>query len=180
MHSFFKQVVHDCKNFKNVCKMLANRHQHLQCYLLASGALFKRTDFVVKNGTLVPLSFSPLFSPLLQTAFPDSETVLWITKCIYHGIEYRTDLCVVDGFNGGLPTFCRIYAIAASGSKVLLLGISQASFYNEHMHSYEVENTDICHAHPFSELKDYYPLPIYTVKSKTFVTLKHFVSWRLA
>lgn len=35
-HSFFKQVVHDCKNFKNVCKMLANRHQHLQCYLLAS------------------------------------------------------------------------------------------------------------------------------------------------
>jgi len=179
-HSFFKHVVHDCKSFKNVCKMLANRHQRLQCYLFASGALFSRTDFVVKNGTLVPVSFSPLFSSLLQNVFPETDYLLWMTKCIYHGVEYRADLCVIDGFRSGLPTFCRICAIVASGSKILLLGISQASFYNEHLHSYEVEDTDICHVHPFNELKDYYPLPMYTVMSKTFVTLKHFVSWRFA
>ena len=178
-HSFFKRVVRECRNFKNVCKMLAVRHQRLQCYLFASGSLFRRTEFVVKNGTLVPLTFWPPFFQLLQNFLPETKTALSVTNCIYHGIEYRTDLCVIDGFDGGLPTFCRIYAIAASGPKVVLLGISQASFYNEHMHSYEVEDTDIYHVHPISELKDYYPLPMYVVQSKKFVTLKHYVSWRL-
>ena len=178
-HSFFKRVVNESKNFKNVCKMLSERHQRLQCYLMASGSLFNKTYFVVKNGVVVPLSFSPPFLPHLQSSFPGTDTILWIKNCRYNGIEYHSDLCIIDGFSGGLPTFCRIFAIAAHGAKALLLCVSQESFYNEHMHSYEVHDTGVYHVHSFAELKDYYPLPRYVIKSDNYVTLKHYVSWRL-
>lgn len=40
-HRFFKRVVHDTQNFKNVLKTLANRHQHMMAYHLSAPAFFK-------------------------------------------------------------------------------------------------------------------------------------------
>jgi len=97
-HSFFKDVIKDCGNFKNVCTMLAQRHQHLQCYLFASGNLFSRPGLVVRSGTLVSLSYSPYFESLLKLSFLGTDVLLWITKCQFNGIDNRANLYVIDGF----------------------------------------------------------------------------------
>jgi hypothetical protein len=178
-HAFFKHIIHDCKNFKNVTKMLAMRHQLLQCYLSTSGNLFQQSNTIVHGGTYVPLSYSPTFEMLLRSHFPGMDSVLLMTGCKFRGIEYRAGLYVIDGFACGLPTFCKIHAVVAHGNTICLLCVSQETSYNEHLHSYEVVDSSVCHVHQFSDLKDYYPLPGYNVKSKTYVTLKHFVSWRL-
>lgn len=40
-HRFFKRVVHNTQNFKNVLKTLATRHQHMVAYYLSAPSFFK-------------------------------------------------------------------------------------------------------------------------------------------
>lgn len=40
-HNFFKRIVSDSKNTKNILKTLANRHQLMQTYVLESSSFFK-------------------------------------------------------------------------------------------------------------------------------------------
>lgn len=40
-HRFFKRVVHDTQNFKNVLKTLADRHQYMVAYHLSASGFFK-------------------------------------------------------------------------------------------------------------------------------------------
>lgn len=40
-HKVFKKIVHDANNFKNILKMLAERHQKQMAYYLSSPAFFK-------------------------------------------------------------------------------------------------------------------------------------------
>jgi hypothetical protein len=40
-HRFFKRVIHDTQNFKNVVKTLATRHQHMVAYYLSAPSFIK-------------------------------------------------------------------------------------------------------------------------------------------
>ena len=57
-HRFFKRVVHDTQNFKNVLKTLANRHQHMVAYYLSAPTFFKPHQ-QTSNGSSVMVSVLP-------------------------------------------------------------------------------------------------------------------------
>jgi len=186
-HAFFKQVVRDCKNFKNIPKMLAARHQLLQCYLSESGALFSHGLSSVSKGDYVPRSFFPHFQFLLQARFPHIQMFTRLQHVTVNGTEYAPGLYVIDSFFCGLTQFCKIECIVGCGEDLLLLCVHQSCHYAEHLRSFVVEDTSDYHIHSVTELVDYYPLPGYVVKScattgcewETFVTMKHYVSWKL-
>ena len=60
-HSYFKKVIQTTQNFKNVTKMLSNRHQLLQAYLAQGSRLPE--DIVADN--LAPINFNLLSSDIL-------------------------------------------------------------------------------------------------------------------
>lgn len=107
-HAFFKQVVRDRKNFKNTPKMLATKLQLHQCYVDASGKLFRRHGLEVQSGNYVPLSFFQQFQTVIALKIPGVETVLNFERCPYNGVLYQSGLCVLCSFNCGLPQFCKI------------------------------------------------------------------------
>ena len=45
-HRFFKRVIHDTQNFKNVLKTLANRHQHMMAYHLSAPSFFRQPKHI--------------------------------------------------------------------------------------------------------------------------------------
>ena len=54
-HQYFKHLASTMGNYINICYSLAMRHQCLQCYLHASGAVVHTDDQEVGNGTCVCL-----------------------------------------------------------------------------------------------------------------------------
>ena len=125
---------------------------------------------------------------MLLAKFPYLNSVMQFKHCKYNGVCYSCGLYVIDGFQYGLPTFCKIEAIVEQHGEVYFLSVSQYSHYVEAFHSYEVEDSGVYHIHAIRDLVDYYPLPGYNmhnqlsipssavVEHKTLVTLKHFVS----
>jgi len=194
-HAFFKQVVRHCKNFKNIPKMLAARHQLLQCYLTASGILFSHGLSSVSKGDYVSSSHFRHFQTLLQTRFPHLSMFTRLQHATLNGTEYARGLYVIDGFCCGLPQFCKIECVVGCGEDLLLLCVHQSCHYTEHFRSYIVEDTSEYHLHSVNEITDYYPLPGYVINSRnskviesrsaavhawqTLVTMKHYVSWKL-
>ena len=48
-HAYFKSLALRIKNFKNIAKSLATRHQHKMCYLLSAGKnFFLKVSHLVK------------------------------------------------------------------------------------------------------------------------------------
>ncbi|KAL0994521.1 hypothetical protein UPYG_G00123420 [Umbra pygmaea] len=60
-HRFFKRVVHDAQNFKNILKTMAIRHQHMMAYHLAAPSFFK------------PKTQASRVDSVLVSALPESE-----------------------------------------------------------------------------------------------------------
>lgn len=48
-HSYFKKVVHDTQNFKNVLLTLSTKHQQMMAYYMDAEDLFKQTVYVEKG-----------------------------------------------------------------------------------------------------------------------------------
>jgi len=97
-HAFFKQIIRDCKNFKNITKMLATRHQLLQCYLTASGISFSRGLTSVSRGDYVQPSFFHHFETLLHSRFPHINMFTRLQRVTMNGTDYTCGLYVIDGY----------------------------------------------------------------------------------
>ena len=176
-HSFFKKVVRDVNNFKNILSTLSLRHQLMVAYYLAAPNLFKPT-VEVKQASNV--SVDVLASPLKEEIKSKFQTVSSITVAsvgIIHGTTYKAEMFVSFGSTHGLPDFCKIvHVLLVCNKPFFVLEPFTASFL-DHMRCYQVHRKDpvqLTIAAP-DELNHYCPLAAYTVQERLLISPKAFL-----
>ena len=109
-HRFFKRVVHDTQNFKNVLKTLAIRHQYMMAYHLGSPSFFKpKTQTSRVDSVLV--SALPEVAQAHIRGQTTSDTVYRTSKVTIDGTDYTSGMFMSVGISGGLSKLCRLTQI---------------------------------------------------------------------
>lgn len=175
-HKVFKQVIRDTKNFKNVPQTLAVRHQRLLAYYIDSPSFLKppvQTDKMM--GTLMS-TFLQNIQEFLRDKYAVQNTVLAASSVSIDGIKYNPDMVVSVGTCSCLPDFRQIFKILVINSDVLFVCKDLTCWYIEHLRSFELCShvLSLSITKP-SDLNDPFPLPAYTLRGRTYVTLKHYI-----
>lgn len=172
---FFKKVVHDTHNFKNVLVTLASKHQLMVAYHLDSH-LFSHGIHVESVKVVQAASLDASWKRALERRFSHLESVSLSSNVQVDGIRYREGMIISTGQCGGLPEFYRIHRILVA--EVLgFLCIKLPSWYIEHLRSYELDETSYAETDilTFDDLNDFYPLIAYSVRGKLLVSPKKFL-----
>lgn len=106
-HRFFKRVIHDTHNFKNVLKTLATRHQHMMAYHF-SAPIFFRPHTQASSVTSVQVATLPQVAKDFIETKTDGQNIYSTSKVSINGTEYVNGIFVSTGHTGGLPKFSRI------------------------------------------------------------------------
>lgn len=159
-HKFFKQVIHDTKNFKNVTQTLAVRHQRLMAYYVDSPSFFKpsiQTEKVM--GTLIS-TFPVNIQEFLRQTYAVQNTILSASSVTIDGIQYSPDMVVSVGTCSALPDFRQIFKILVINSDVLFVCKDLTCWYIEHLRAFELCShvLSLSVTKP-SDLNDPFPLP---------------------
>lgn len=172
-HRFFKRVVHDTLNFKNVLKTLATRHQHMVAFYLTAPAFFK-PHHQTSDVSSVLVSVLPEVAKEHVQQITDSNMIYGTSKITVDGTGYGVGMFVSVGQEGGLPQFCKIEQILLINNDVTFVCQEHKSFYNEHMRSYELSPGNMT-VHNILALNDSSPLSAYNVEGKLLLTPKRFI-----
>ncbi len=112
----------------------------------------------------------------LRQKYAVQNTVLSASSVSIDGIKYNPDMIVSVGTCSGLPDFRQIFKILVTNNDVLFLYKDMTCWYIEHLRSFEL------HSHVLSlsvtkpsDLNDPFPLPAYTLRDRTYATLKHYI-----
>ncbi|KAL3999898.1 somatostatin receptor 2 [Sarotherodon galilaeus] len=171
-HSFFKKVVHDTHNWKNVLLTLSLKHQQMMAYHLDSGNLLK-PKLYVDNVKVVRVSeLDTSLKCEIQKKYPHLDSVSLSKTVHLFGTQYVAGMILSAGQCSGLPEFHKIVTILVNAEEVTFICKRLSSWYIEHFRSYEVvEHTcaDLLVLDP-DVLTDYHPLTAYTVGGKLMVT----------
>lgn len=173
-HRFFKRVVHDTQNFKNVLKKLANRHQHMVAYYLSGPSFFKPHQ-QTSNVCSVMVSALPDVAKAYVETITDSSMIYSTSKVNVDGTDYGVEMFVSVGQEGGLPQFCKIEQILLVNNFVILLSRQHKSCYIEHLRSYEL-SPQILTINTLSDLSDTSPLFAYNRNGRLLLSPKQFIS----
>ena len=182
-HQYFKRVAQQLCNFRNVALSLARRHQMRLCWELTSED-FLQTE-VDGEGT-ASLQFLSLTRNIQQTIInyanidfdevEKDEVVLTCQTLHMNAVKYAVKDCFILELIEleEVPVFFKIFNIVNFRSKWLLYGcILLSDAFNEHMHSYEVQTSDIwCLIEPGQEI-DYHALDVYNIEGTNYITLHH-------
>lgn len=173
-HRFFKCVVHDMQNFKNVLKTLANRHQHMVAFHLSGPSFFKPHQ-QTSNVCSVMVSALPDVAKAYVEQVTDSRMIYSTSKVNVDGMDYAVGMFVSVGQEGGLPQFCKIEQILLVNNFVVLLSRQHKSFYVEHLRSYELLPQSLT-LNTLSDLNDTSPLFAYNTDGRLLLSPKRFIS----
>lgn len=171
-HSFFKKVVHDVHNFKNILLTLSSKHQQMIAYHLDGQNLFKPRLYVGNVDVVRTSSLDERLMAAIKREYPHHDTVSLAKDIHLYGTHYVKDMIISAGHCSGLPDFYRILVIVVNPDKVSFVARKISSWFLEHYRSYElVDNScsDIEILDP-EALNDYHPLASYTVGGKVLVT----------
>jgi hypothetical protein len=174
-HKFFKKVIRDAHNFKNVPLMLAKKHQMAIAYHMDASSFFKPRVQMERVCSSLITAFPENVQDYLKLQSPNCSTVLVSSSVYINGIKYCPDMVVSVGSCSGLPEFMRIERILTINTDVMFLCKPQTAWYTEHLRSYE-----LCSLHSLqvvlpSELNDPFPLAAYNVRGRCYVTLKYYI-----
>lgn len=176
-HKFFKKVVHHSHNFKNIPLTLANRHQEMMAFHLAATSFFKPSVEIHKVKSVMVSSFPENVQKWLNQTNSQLKTVLVASSVCINGIKYSADMVISVGSCAGLPDFRQIAKIVDINTEIAFVCRLMTSWYDEHLRVY-----DLCHSHlstfsvtQLSELNDVFPLSLYEVHGKQFVTLQRYI-----
>ncbi|XP_073718055.1 uncharacterized protein [Misgurnus anguillicaudatus] len=172
-HRFFKRVVHDTLNFKNVLKTLVTRHQHMMAYHLNAPSFFKPHQ-QTSNVSSVLVSELPEVAKEHIKQKTDSNLIYSTSKIIIDGTDYDVGMFVSVGQEGGLPQFSKIQQILLVNNDATFLCQGHTSHYTEHLRSYELYPGNAT-VHSVSELNDNSPLSAYSVEGKLLLKPKRFI-----
>ena len=174
-HSFFKKVVRHIMNFKNLCMSLAERHQLHQAYLLAQPTYMRpMCEFTCTSEIMVDMLASNV-KELCFKHFPGKKAIMQTNSVKIDGMDYKSGLAVACGSECGLQAFAIISLIIVDDGNVHFVCLLTESWYTESLRAFE-----LCPAGSFvmlrhSALVDYYPLAVYEIRGKKYVTLKHHI-----
>lgn len=176
-HSFFKRVIHDTHNWKNVLLTLSSKHQQMIAYHLDNQSLFKQKLYIEK---VKVVKVSELDKPLqceIQKKYPHLGSVSLSKSIHLHGTQYVQDMILAAGQCSGLPEFHKIVTILIHADKVTFFCKRLSSWYTEHFRSYELVESHIAEIVALDPdvLTDYHPLAAYTIGGKVMVTQKTFL-----
>ena len=171
-HSFFKRVVHDSHNFRNILLTLAKKHQLSLAYHLDLPSLF-RPDLEV--GHIAVVSPNTLEHPMKQAVelkYGNTTLVSLATHACLFGTKYSEGMILSVGHTSGLPNFGKLVKIVVASSKVSFIIKPYQAWYIEHLRSYALKEKqsyelEIVESH---ELNGYQPLYPYTRAGKLMVT----------
>ena len=172
-HRFFKRVVHDTQNFKNVLKTLANRHQHMVAYYLSSPSFFKPHQ-QTSNVSSVMVSVLPDVARAYIEQITDSNMIYSTSNINIDGTNYDKEMFVSVGQEGALPQFNKIEQILLVNHHVVFLCQEHKSYYIEHLRSYELSAGNLA-VNTVSELNDKSPLCAYNIEGRLLLTPKRFI-----
>lgn len=164
-HSFFKKVVHDVHNFKNVLLTLSCKHQQTMAYYLDDQNLFKPKLYIGSVDRVKISSLEEKLRTAIGEKYPHQDTVSLAKDIHLFGILYVKGMIVSAGQCSGLPDFNKIRSIVVNFEKVSFVTTKLSSWYMEHYRSYQVTDS----SYPEIEildpeaLNDYHPLTEYPV-----------------
>lgn len=176
-HRFFKKVIHDTHNFKNVLKTLATRHQHMMAYHFSTASFF-RPHTQASSVTSVQVATLPQVAKDFIETKTDSQNIYSTSKVSINGTEYANGMFVSAGQSGGLPKFSRIEHILLVNNYVSFLCRNYECWYSEHLKSFELTSSDNFSVHQLSELNDTVSLTAYIIEGHLMLTQKRFISIR--
>lgn len=173
-HSFFKKVVRRAANFKNLLRMLAERHQLNLTYHLGMPNFFK-SAVEAFQGTEINIC---LMSEEVKSAvehYIGSNTSVTICKyCIINGVKYTKGLNVAVGVRCGIVQFAQIVEIIL-GDSVIFLTRTLNCEYLEHLRCIEIVAEGDLRCITSEDISFYYPLPSYKIGHSQFIMPKYFM-----
>ncbi|XP_026061788.1 uncharacterized protein LOC113045572 isoform X2 [Carassius auratus] len=137
-HRFFKK---NLKNFKNLTKSLAKKHQLAIAYHWESCTIRGIESGPVSNELLSDLENSDFISEQLQIDISSEVMVTPWVKC--QGIEYRSGLVVFLEFVDDAPVFGKIVKIFIKDGIYFLVSCMESEFI-EHLHAFSVVEQEHC------------------------------------
>ena len=174
-HSFFKRVVRHTGCFKNILLSLANKHQLMIAnHLHDSNAV--KPSFLVTKTTEVSLDvLKDDIKDALKCRFPGVTRVHIANSVNCSGTTYAAGMVVCHGCTAGLPDFAEVLQVIIVNNKPGFVIRLKMAWYNEHLRSFELENTRNEKVIEQKDLPDFYPLATYTLAGRHLVTLKHHI-----
>ena len=170
-HDYFGRVAESVRNYKNICKSLAKKHQtaltfHLQsnhpleCLEVGPGSSLLLSDLDENIGKIVQEKIQ------VMELFTEVFDANWVKVC---GTHYQSSLLVCHDV-GELPLFGQIQHIIVYNNNIFfVLLLLDTLYHNSHYHAFTVEISHPC-SHIVKnqkELVDYKPLDLMTNLSKT-------------
>lgn len=116
-HRFFKRVVHDVQNFKNILKTMAIRHQHMMAYHLASPSFFKPNTQATRVDSVLVSSLPEVAQPHIRE-HTTTDTIFKASKVTIDGTDYVCGMFLCVGASGGLSQFSKIEQILLCNNNV--------------------------------------------------------------
>ena len=179
-HSFFKNVVHHTKCFKNVALTLSKKHQLMIAYHLHS-LRSQKPVVEVSNVSRVPLEvLRDDVSLPIQQMYPNVAEVNMAKSADCKGINYRKGMIVICGFIDGLPEFSEIMRICVLHDTLHFIVRKLSAWFREHYRAFELQpcptgrmslirNDDLAEKYP---LHDYFVGPLRLVTYKRYPYIK--------
>lgn len=131
-HRFFKK---NLKNFKNLTKSLAKKHQLAIAYYWESCTTRGIESGPVSNELLSDLEKCDFISEQLNIDLSSEVTITPWVKC--HGTEYRKNLVVCLDLVEDVPVFGKIVQILIKDGVYFLVSCMESEFV-EHLHAFRV------------------------------------------
>ncbi|KAG9278069.1 hypothetical protein AMEX_G5864 [Astyanax mexicanus] len=172
-HRFFKRVVQDTQNFKNVLNTLATRHQHMVAYHLSAPSFFKPHQQTSKVSSVM-VSMLPDSAKAYIVQKTGSSMIYSTSRVNIDGTDYDVGMFVSVGQVGELPLFCKIEQIFLVNTEVVFLCQKHTSHYIEHLRSYELFPGSLT-VHTVSQLNDQLPLSAYNTQGRLLITPKRYI-----
>lgn len=177
-HKFFKRVIRNAHNFKNVALTLAVKHQKMMAYYLDTSSFFRPSVEMDKVTTASIRSYPEDVQQVFCRKVPQLTSVLVASSVSVDGVTYRSGMIVSVGSCAGLPSFRQIKQIVALNTEILFICNEMTAWYHEHLRSFELicdsRNPSLCVVQ-LKDLNDVFPLPAYTYGQHLVVTLKRHI-----
>ena len=181
-NGFCKSIFASSKNYKNICKNIATRHQ-LYMYLCYMNDNYTDTHSVKAiHSSETPVSFLNVEEQnLLRNVLPQGTEIVSKSKGLeFEGQRYYSGSVVILKFSDEDDyVFGKIeFVVYPMNTPMLFCKYLNVLYYDSHYHAYTVEESQDITLISILDLADYHPLGAYTVDKKTYVPLRYFVPKR--
>ena len=170
-------------NFKNICKTISKKHQHLLCYYLNNGKPFLQRDIEIGpiQSSVKVCAHIEFYEFISKTISVSIEEDLQHPKFIkFENMLLKSGAFVFIGADMLYPQFCKIVELIVFRSSFYLrLQKCQTEHFDEHYHSYSISlSQSFCFI--LINVLPLFPVlhirKLCTVGKAKYVTLKQFVS----